>query len=432
MIEVLQYTAGTTPPKLGAILSRSSGFTPDLEASVERIVADVRERGDEALIEFTQEFDGVSLTADELRVPHPDIEDALANADDALLQSIEAAADNIRRFHEAQKRTSWFIEGGDGVILGKRVLPLERVALLVPGASAPLFSTLLMAAIPALIAGVPRICVATPPRSDGSVHPAVLATAGLLGLQEIYRVFGAQAVAGFAYGTSTLPRVDKLVGPGHPAVQIAKKRVYGDVDIDMVAGPSEIVVVADGSADPRYVAADLLSQAEHGSGFEAAVCITTSRSIAEKVAAEVQRQAQDLPHRDAISRALDRFGAVVVVESLEEALALSNRIAPEHLELIVESPWNHIDRVKNAGAVFLGPDSPEPVGDYFAGTNHILPTAGAARSASSIGVDTFLKSISVVSYTRQRLAVTAEHIVRLAEAEGLTAHAGAIKIRQQP
>ena len=431
MIEVIDYTEGATPPKLEAILTRNIGFTPELEESVDRIVADVRERGDPALIEYTQEFDRVSLPAEDLRVPEPDIERALAKADPDLIQSLEAAASNIRRFHEAQKRTSWFVEDGDGVILGKRVVPLERVALLVPGASAPLFSTLLMAAIPAQIAGVPRICVATPPGPDGSVHPAVLAAAGLLGLRELYRVFGAQAVAAFAYGTATLPRVDKLVGPGHPAVQIAKKRVFGDVDIDMIAGPSEIVVVADHTAVPAYVAADLLSQAEHGSGFEAAVCITTSRSLAEEVAGELERQAESLANRDAIAKALDSYGAVVVVDHLDEAIELSNRIAPEHLELIVDGPWEQIDAVTNAGAVFLGPDSPEPVGDYFAGTNHILPTTGTANFASSVGVETFIKSMSVVSYTKRRLSKTSDHIIRLAEAEGLAAHADAIRIRQE-
>jgi histidinol dehydrogenase len=310
------------------------------------------------------------------------------------------------------------------------VLPLERVGLLIPGASAPLFSTLLMAAIPAQIAGVPHICVATPPQPNGAVHPAVLAAAHILGIKTIYKIFGAQAVAALAYGTQTIPRVDKLVGPGNPYVQIAKKLVFGAVDIDMVAGPSEIVVVADETANPKHIAGDLLSQAEHGSGYEAAVCITPSAKLAQEVAKEVAVQAADLSHRKAIEKALNRFGAVVVVRDLAEGIELSNRIAPEHLELIVAQPWAYLQTVRHAGAVFMGPASSEPVGDYYAGTNHILPTAGAARFASSVGVDTFLKTISVLQYSETRLKKTAGHIIALAEAEGLDGHANAIRQRQ--
>ena len=430
MIEIIPYNSGADESRLNAILSRTTDFTPELEAAVREIVAAVRERGDEALIEYTRKFDRVELAPEGLRVPESEIDAACRNIDPDLLDAHRAAAANIRRFHEAQVRTSWFVEDGDGVVLGKRILPLERVALLIPGASAPLFSTLLMAAIPARIAGVPHICIATPPRADGSVHPAVLAAAHIVGVREIYRVFGAQAVAALAYGTERIPRVDKLVGPGHPSVQIAKKMVFGTVDIDMVAGPSEIVIVADETADPRHVAADLLSQAEHGSGFETAVCIATSARLAERVAAEVERQAAGLRHREAIEKALSAFGAIAIVKDIAEGIDLANRIAPEHLELIVADPWAHLDAVRNAGAVFLGPASAEPVGDYYAGTNHILPTAGAARFASSVGVDTFLKNISIVAYTHRRLRKTAGHIIRLAEAEGLDAHANAIRVRQ--
>lgn len=431
MIDVVEYTSDPLPDKLHAILSRTTDFTPELEASVREIVAAVRREGDRALLEYTRRFDCVEFKAEDIRVPESEIEAAYQNADPGLLEVITAASENIRRFHSAQKQTSWFIEDGDGVILGKRLLPIEQVALLVPGASAPLFSTLLMAAIPAQIAGVPRLCLATPPQLDGTVHPAVLAAARIVGVKEIYKIFGAQAVAALAYGTKTVPRVDKLVGPGHPSVQIAKKLVFGAVDIDMVAGPSEIVIIADKSADPAHVAADLLSQAEHGSGFEAAVCITPSPTLAEKVAEEVSAQAADLAHREAIERALDHYGAVVVVKDLEEGIDLANQIAPEHLELIVADPWAHLQAVRHAGAVFLGPASSEPVGDYYAGTNHILPTAGAARFASSVGVDTFMKNISILHYTQQRLEKTAGHIITMAEAEGLDAHANAIRKRQK-
>ena len=431
MIEILSYCPGKPLAKLDAILSRPTDFTPELEASVRKIVADVRKRGDDALLAYTRKFDGVALTAGHLRVSESDIEAASRNINAGLLEAIQASVDNIRRFHNAQKRTSWFMEDGDGVILGKRYLPLERVALLIPGASAPLFSTLLMAAIPAQIAGVPHLCMATPPQPDGTVHPVVLAAAHLVGVKEIYRVFGAQAVAALAYGTASIPRADKLVGPGHPSVQIAKKMVFGAVDIDMVAGPSEIVVIADADANPRFVAADLLSQAEHGSGFEAAVCVTPSKELAERVADEVERQAAGLARRDAVEKALRHFGAVVIVKDLAEGIDLANRIAPEHVELIVADPWAHLDGIRNAGAVFLGPAASESVGDYYAGTNHILPTAGAARFASSVGVDTFLKHISLVSYTERRLRETADHIIQLAEAEGLDAHANAIRVRQE-
>ena len=432
MIDLINYDAAEGPSgKLLSILSRAIEFTPELETSVGQIVADVRQQGDAALLAYTAQFDGVNLDPDDLRVPQAEIDAAHREADGALIEVIEAAAANIRRFHEAQKRTSWFMEDGDGVILGKRVLPLRRVGLLIPGASAPLFSTLLMAAIPARIAGVEEICVATPPGPDGRVHPAVLAAASIVGIKEVYRVFGAQAVAALAFGTERIPSVDKLVGPGHPSVQIAKKLVFGTVDIDMVAGPSEIVVVADRSANPRHVAADMLSQAEHGSGYEAAVCITPSAELAAEVQTEIEKQTADLAHRGAVSKALDNFGAVVIVRDLDEGIGLANRIAPEHVELIVENAWQHLDKVRNAGAVFLGPASSEPVGDYYAGTNHILPTAGAARFASSVGVDTFEKTISVVSYSEQRLRKTAGHIIRMAEAEGLEAHANAIRVRQQ-
>ncbi len=431
MIDVVVHDAENPPPRLQAILSRTTDFEPELLASAQEVVRDVRERGDDAVLEYTRQFDGVELDAGRIRVPEPEIEAAYRGTDPELLRTISAAADNIRRFHNEQKQTSWFIEDGDGVVLGRRVLPIERVGILIPGASAPLFSTLLMAAIPAGIAGVTRICMATPPRQDGSVHPAVLAAAQLVGVKEIYRVFGAQAVAAMAFGTASIPRVDKLVGPGHPSVQIAKKLVFGTVDVDMVAGPSEIVVLADESANPRHAAADLLSQAEHGSGFEAAVCITPSIDLARRVADEVERQAARLNRRDDVRRALRNFGAVVVVKDLNEGIALANRIAPEHLELLVRDPWACLDDVRHAGAVFMGAASSEPVGDYYAGVNHILPTAGAARFASPVGVDTFLKSASIVSYTDRRLKKTAGDIIALAEAEGLDAHANAIRVRQE-
>ena len=298
--------------------------------------------GDRALLAYTKKYDGIDMKAGDIRVPETEIKTAYRDADPKFIDIIDAAATNIRKFHETQKQTSYFIEDGDGVILGKRILPIERVALLIPGASAPLFSTLLMAAIPAQIAGVPHLCIATPPQANGAIHPSVLATAHHLRIREIYKVFGAQAIAALAYGTETIPRVDKLVGPGNPYVQIAKKRVFGTVDIDMIAGPSEIVVIADHTANAKHIAADLLSQAEHGSGYEAAVCITPSADLATQIADEIAHQAADLTHREAIQNALNRFGAIVVVRDLAEGIDLANRIAPEHLELIVAAPLGHI------------------------------------------------------------------------------------------
>ena len=429
MIETISYESASGSEKLSAILGRTTDFTTELEASVQGIIRDVKTRGDAAVLQYTEKFDGVRMGPQELRVPVSEIEGGYRNSDPALIEGLEAAASNIERFHKSQKQNSWFIEDGDGVILGKRILPIDSVAVLIPGASAPLFSTLLMAAIPARIAGVSRICMATPPQPDGKVHSAVLAAAHMMGITEIYRVFGAQAVAALAYGTQTIDSVDKLVGPGHPSVQIAKKIVYGSVDIDMVAGPSEIVILADDSAEPAFVAADLLSQAEHGSGFEASVCITTSSELAQEVSSELNRQIADLSHREKIATALENFGAIVLVESLDEGISLVNRIAPEHLELMVREPWTKLDKIRHAGAVFLGPASSEPVGDYFAGTNHILPTARSARFASSVGVETFMKSMSVVAYTNQRLQKCGGQIVALAEAEGLDAHANAVRIR---
>lgn len=427
MIAITKNTPDSA--KLDAILARTPAFSAEREAAVREIVADVKERGDRALLAYTKKFDGVDMAVADMRVSKAEIKAAYDNADPKLLEIIAAAAANIRKFHEAQRQNSWFIEDGDGVVLGKRVLPLERVALLIPGASAPLFSTLLMAAIPAQIAGVPQICIATPPQANGAVHPAVLATAHSLGIREIYRVFGAQAVAALAYGTQTIPPVDKLVGPSNSYGQIAKKLVFGTVDIDMVAGPSEIVVLADETANAKHIAADLLSQAEHGSGFEAVVCITPCADLASQIADEIAAQAADLTHREAVETALDRFGAIVIVRDLAEGIDLANRIAPEHLELIVADPWALLQSVRHAGAVFLGAASSEPVGDYYAGTNHILPTAGTARFASSVGVDTFTKTMSILQYTEQRLQKTAGHIIAMAEAEGLDAHANAIRQR---
>jgi len=430
-IERIAYggAGGELPPLLARILERHSGIRPEVEAAVRQIIEAVRQRGDEALVEFSREFDGADMATDALRVPASDLAAAARSLEEDLRDAIEEAADNIRAFHERQRANSWFVEDGDGVILGKKITPIRRVGICVPGGQAPLISSLLMAAVPAQVAGVAEICAVAPPGPDGLPHAAILAAADLLEVEEVYAVGGAQAVAALAYGTETIAAVDKIVGPGGPYTVAAKQLVFGRVGIESIPGPSEIVVVADEGADPRYIAADLLSQAEHGSGYEAAVCITPSAEQAGEVQAEVARQLQSLPRGEIAAEALASYGAVIEVPDLETGLELANRIAPEHVELLVDEPWSWLGAIDNAGAVFLGPASTEPVGDYFAGTNHVLPTNGAARFASSLGLADFVKTTSVVSYTAERLARTGGRIMALARAESMEAHARAVQVR---
>jgi histidinol dehydrogenase len=429
VIEILAYPADPLPAKLRAILGRQQRIPERVEEAVRQVLEAVRARGDEAVAEFTEKFDRVKARPEAFRAPAKALEQALEQLDPELRRAIEAAAANIRAFHERQRVNSWFMEDGDGVILGKKVSPVGRVGICVPGGRAPLFSSLLMAAIPAQVAGVPELCVVSPPQADGRPHPAILAAAQLLGLSEVYGLGGAQAVGAMAFGTATIRAVDKIVGPGSLYTVAAKQQVYGVVGIEMIPGPSELVVLADAGADPRYVAADLLSQAEHGSGFEAVVCITPSPELAAQVQEAVEAQLARLPRAAEARQALENFGAVVVVPELKTGIELVNRLAPEHAELLVADPWAWVDQVKNAGALFLGPASTEPVGDYFAGTNHVLPTNGAARFASSLGVADFLKTTSIVAYTPARLARVGEQIVRLAQAEGFEAHAEALRLR---
>ena len=430
-MDVLSYNGeDTLPAKLAAILGRQSGVVEEgVEAGVRDILEQVRVRGDEALVEYTARFDGVSLSAAGLRVPAKALTDAREAMASDLAEALEEAAGNIRRFHERQRRDSWYVEDGDGVVLGKKVAPLHRVGICVPGGQAPLISTLLMAAVPAQAAGVSQICVVTPPQPDGLPHPILLGTANLLGLDELYAIGGAQAVGALAFGTATIEAVDKIVGPGGQYTVEAKRQVYGKVGIEMIPGPSEIVVLADGDANARFIAADLLSQAEHGSGLEATVCITPSQPLAAAVSDEVERQLQQLPRSQQARLAIERFGAIIVVADLQAGVELINRIAPEHVELFVAEPWETLEGIRNAGAVFLGAASTEPVGDYFAGTNHVLPTNGAARYASSLGLDDFTKTTSVIKYTSARLGQVGDRIMRIARAEGLEAHAQAVQVR---
>ena len=429
MIEIIDYPTEPIAPKLASILDRRSGFPAEVEDAVARILADVRARGDQAVCESTQEFDGVATKPDEFKVPHADLERAASCMDPNLKRALREASDNIRRFHERQLENSWFVEDGDGVILGKKVTPIRRVGLCVPGGQAPLISSLLMTALPAQVAGVEEICAVSPPRVGRLPHPDILGAAHLLGLTEVFGIGGAQAVGALAYGTETVAAVDKIVGPGNAYTVAAKKQVYGIVGIEMLPGPSEVVVLADESGNPRYIAADLLAQAEHGSGLEATVCITTKAELAVAVRDEMKSQLEALPGGERMKVALNSYGAIVVVPEMETGLELVNRLAPEHVELMVDEPWIYLEGIKNAGAVFLGAASPEPVGDYYAGTNHVLPTNGAARYSSSLSVADFVKTTSIVAYTQQRLERVGDSIVRLARAENLEAHAASVQIR---
>jgi histidinol dehydrogenase len=399
-----------------------------VEDSVRAILADVREHGDDAVLRYIRKFDWPE--ADSLIVPDAEIEQAYSQISDGLLAAIQAAKSNIEQFHRKQLRTSWFETDESGRLLGQLVRPLQRVAVLAPGFQAPLPSSVLMGAVSAQVAGVREIYLCTPPRKDGSIHPAMAVAAAESGITRIFRIGGAHGVAALAYGTQTVPRVDKIVGPGNVYVTMAKRFVFGQVGIDMLAGPSEVLVLADETADPRFVAADLLSQAEHDPDARS-VLITTSMQLAEQVNIEVDRQIQSLGRRDVAAKSLDDGGVIILTASLDEAIELANRTAPEHLELMVAEPMRVLGCIRNAGAIFLGPYSTESIGDYIAGPNHILPTSGTARFSSPLNADDFLKKSSIVMYSREALLADAMATVELAEAEGLDAHANAVRVRAE-
>lgn len=431
MIEIISVDTAH-PEKSGTmqrILGRNIGLNAEVMATTDAIVRDVTTRGDEALIEYTSRFDGVDHTTDTIRASREMIEKLAAQVDEDLLAAMREAISNIRYYHEKQLNRDWEVEMANGVRLGQRIRPMKIVGLYVPGGSAAYPSTVMMNAIPAQVAGVERIVVVTPP-AQFAQNPVIAAVLRELDLFEVYLVGGAHAVAGLACGTNTIPRVDKIVGPGSQYVAAAKKLVYGAVDIDSIAGPSEIVVIADATARPDYVAADLLSQAEH-SVDAAAILVTDSELLAEGVRAELIRQTRTLSRAAIIEKSLADFGALIVVDSLEDGCALVNRLAPEHVEVITADSEETASRISNAGAIFIGPYSPESVGDYFAGTNHVLPTGGTARFSSALGVYDFLKRTSIVRYTREELLRTAHSIERLALAEGFEAHARAATIRYE-
>lgn len=415
-------------PVLGDILGRRAGGLDKLSVQVAQILAEVRSGGDQAVCRFTARFNGPALEPASLRVTGEEIEEAYRRADAGVLKAIRLALDNITAFHRSQLQRSWFEPSAGGAILGQLVRPLKRVGIYVPGGKATYPSSVLMNAIPARVAGVKEVAMATPPDSDGLVNPYTLVAAAEAGVGEIYKMGGAQAVAALAYGTETVSPVDKITGPGNIYVTLAKQQVYGQVDIDMLAGPSEILIIADGTANPAYAAADLLSQAEHDE-MASAVLLTPSRDLAVRVQEEVVRQATGLPRSEIMAASLKNYSVIVITRDLEEAFDLANRFAPEHLELMVQEPFSWLSRVENAGAVFLGSHSPEPVGDYLAGPNHVLPTGGTARFYSPLGVDTFIKKTSLIAYTSEALDTVGEAVIKLAEAEGLAAHANAVRIR---
>lgn len=419
---------------LTLLASRSPEGYPEEEARVADIISRVRSKRDEALFDYTAQFDHVTVTADDLRVTREQINAAYESLDPEFIEVMRRAAKNIRTFHEKQKRNTWIDTRSDGSILGQRVLPLEISGVYVPGGKAAYPSSVLMNVIPAQVAGVHRIIMTTPPsadpayRSTAGIAPSTLVAADIAGVTEVYRVGGAQAIAAMAFGTESIPKVDKITGPGNIYVALAKKACFGHVSIDSIAGPSEILVLADKTANPRYVAADLLSQAEHDE-MASAILITTSAALAEAVSAEIDGFLKTLERAEIIQKSLDAYGYIFVADTMEEAIAAADEIASEHLEIITKDPFDTMTRIKNAGAIFLGPYSSEPLGDYFAGPNHILPTNRTARFFSPLSVDDFIKKTSIISYSKEALEAVHADVERFAQEEGLTAHANSIAVR---
>ncbi len=411
-----------------SLLKRSTSSYPEQEKAVRAILDNVREGGDKAVFDYTQKFDGVVLTPETLKVSEAEIEEAYKTVDPSLVGIIRRALVNIRSYHEKQVRISWFTDEKEGIFLGQKITPLARVGVYVPGGKAAYPSTTLMNIVPAKVAGVRQIIMCTPCGKDAKVNPNTLVAAHEAGADLIYKIGGAQAVAAMAYGTESVPRVDKIVGPGNIFVALAKRAVYGHVAIDSVAGPSEIMVLADDTANPRFVAADLLSQAEHDE-LASAILVTTSEELAAKVSGEVDRFVETLSRKDIITKSLENFGRILIAETEDEAVEAVNEIASEHLEIVTADPFNMLSRIRNAGAIFLGSYSSEPLGDYFAGPNHVLPTNGTAKFFSPLGVDDFIKKSSVISYSREALKAVHKDIEAFARAEGLTAHANSVAVR---
>lgn len=411
---------------LAKLRERSNNTNKDVTAIVSDIIENVRTRGDEAVKEYTVKFDGKA--PEFFEVPKAEVTAAIEKCDPDFIATLRKAADNIRDFHTRQKQQSWLTTKENGVILGQRVRGLERVGLYVPGGTAAYPSSVLMNAVPAKIAGVKELIMVTPPLKNGKPNPDIMAAAAIAGVDKVFLMGGAQAVAALAYGTESVPKVDKIVGPGNIFVATAKKLLYGNVDIDMIAGPSEILVLADESANPKFLAADLMSQAEHDR-LASAILVTTSQKLADETIAELDRQIQTLSRKEIIDESLTNYGVIIVCDTMDKAVEMANELAPEHLEVCCYNPMEYIGKLDNAGSVFLGNYSPEPLGDYFAGPNHVLPTSGTARFFSPLSVDSFIKKSSFIYYTENALKADKEDIERFARTEGLTAHANSITVR---
>lgn len=413
---------------LESLLKRSPNQYDTYQDTVNEILNEVKEKGDEALFRYTKKFDKAEITEDNIRVTGEEIQEAYAQVETSLVEVMKKSLANIQDFHKKQLRNSWIETREDGVILGQRITPLESVGVYVPGGKAAYPSSVLMNIIPAQVAGVERIVMVTPPGADGKVNPATLVAADLAGATEVYKAGGAQAVAALAYGTASIKKVAKICGPGNIFVALAKKSVYGHVSIDSIAGPSEILVLADETANPRYVAADLLSQAEHDE-LASAILVTTSEELAVRVEEEIQGFLKTLSRADIIRKSLENYGYLLVADSMSDAIRAANEIASEHLEILTKNPFDTMTRIKNAGAIFLGEYSSEPLGDYFAGPNHVLPTNGTAKFFSPLNVDDFIKKSSLISYSREALEPIHKDIIQFANAEQLTAHANSIAVR---
>lgn len=427
-MRTIKLTKETKADILTNLLKRSPSNYSTYEATVAEIVGNVREKGDEAVFAYTKQFDKFDLTAENIKVTEEEIKEAYRALDENLVAVYRKSAENIRVFHEKQLRTSWFDSKPDGTILGQRMIPISRAGVYVPGGKAAYPSSVLMNVIPAKVAGVEQIIMTTPCNSEGKVNAGTLVAADIAGVDAIYKIGGAQAVAAMAFGTKLVPKVDKITGPGNIFVALAKKAVYGHVSIDSIAGPSEILILADDTANPRFVAADLLSQAEHDE-LASAILITTSRTLAEAVSAEVEQFTETLSRKAIINESLANYGYILLAENMGEAIDAANEIASEHLEILTQNPFDVMTRIKNAGAIFLGEYSSEPLGDYFAGPNHILPTNGTAKFFSPLNVDDFMKKTSIISYSKEALLRAHKDIEAFAESEGLTAHANSIKVR---
>lgn len=427
-MRILKLTKETQNNILEDLLKRSPNSYGEFESRVNDIIQNVREKRDEAIFEYTLKFDGATINQDNIRVTEEEIKEAYEQVDPKLLDVIRKALVNIRDYHAKQKQYSWFDSDESGIILGQKVTPLKTVGVYVPGGKAVYPSSVLMNVIPAKVAGVSNIIMTTPCGKDGKVYPSTLVAAKEAGVDAIYKVGGAQAIAALAFGTESIPKVDKIVGPGNIYVALAKKAVFGYVSIDSIAGPSEIMVLADETANPRFVAADLLSQAEHDE-MASAILVTTSETLAERVSVEVDKFVETLSRKEIIRKSLDNYGYILVADTMQDAIDTVNEIASEHLELVTKNPFETMTKIRNAGAIFIGEYSSEPLGDYFAGPNHVLPTNGTAKFFSPLGVDDFIKKSSIISYSREALEPVYKDIVQFAECEKLTAHANSIRVR---